>query len=112
MPTAGDMPTGPKAEPRKRRGIWSTENGPAPDGGAAMTADAPVTPTAKAPKRPAKKKGWDRSGQVSVVLGSERHARLKSVWASNAHEYEHVADLIRDAIDDKLDRLDNKRKSR
>lgn len=112
MPTAGDMPTGPKAEPRKRRGIWSTETGPAPNDSVAATVDEPAASTAKAPKRSAKKKGWDRSGQVSVVLGSDRHARLKNVWASNAHEYEHVADLIRDAIDDKLDRLDNKRKSR
>lgn len=63
-------------------------------------------------KKPAKKgavgkaKGWDRSGQVAVVLGSERHARLKNVWKSNAATYDAIADLIREAIDEKLDQLE------
>lgn len=83
MAKSDDMPAGPKPEPRRKRNIFSTEDA--------------------APQ--AKKKGWDRSGQVSVVLGKERHARLKESWAENAGTYGTVADLVREAIDEKLDRL-------
>ena len=41
-----------------------------------------------------------------MVLGKERHERLKDVWASNARDYDAIADLIREAIDEKLDRLE------
>ncbi|MDV8002865.1 hypothetical protein [Rhodococcus sp. IEGM 1408] len=125
---ADKLPPGPTAPARKKReprSMYSDLSGAAQG---PVVAEEPVeqesevaSPTdsqaGEAPaKKPAKKlakksavgkaKGWDRSGQVAVVLGSERHARLKNVWKSNATTYDAIADLIREAIDEKLDQLE------
>lgn len=128
---ADKLPQGPTAPARrKNRGIWSdlgasvqrpAEQGPStsvepavhePEAPSPPAAQVDERPVKKSTKKPTKKsaggraRGWDRSGQVSVVLGSERHARLKNVWKSNATTYDAIADLIREAIDEKLDQLE------
>lgn len=86
---------------------------PSPTPTTVPVADAtPVTRPSKTVKKDvaaAKRKPSPRPGQVSVILGEERHARLKEVWALNASKYERIADLVRDAIDEKLDQLERGR---
>lgn len=95
------IPSGPKA-PARRRSMFSTADDNA---GAEPT---PPTPTKAAAKPSRTKSGWDRRGQVSVVLGGERHERLEYVWRQLGVEYDTRADLIRAAIDEKLDRIERK----
>lgn len=112
---ADRLPEGPKPPNRRKRSVFSDlspvpQQAPEPVVQDAPESDAPNVPVEAqgAPQRQgaSKKKGWDRTGQVSVVLGKERHERLKSVWATNARTYDAIADLIREAIDEKLDRLE------
>lgn len=123
---ADKLPTGPIAPARQKRGIWSDlassvqqpagdrrmASVDAPEQESDVTPDAPTASPRKATKKPSKKsagskaKGWDRTGQIAVVLGDERHARLKDVWKRNATSYDAIADLVREAIDEKLDQLE------
>ncbi|MBB1032388.1 hypothetical protein G6027_16185 [Dietzia sp. SLG310A2-38A2] len=112
---ADKLPEGPKPPNRRKRSVFS-DLSPVPQQASEPAAqDAPEPAVQNVPVEPqgasqrqgaSKKKGWDRTGQVSVVLGKERHERLKSVWATNARTYDAIADLIREAIDEKLDRLE------
>lgn len=133
---ADNLPLGPTAPARKGRGIWSDLSAsaqtpeavhqlaePEPAVSVESSAQEPDTPRVpaeqgaatpvKSPTRgPAKKraggraKSGDRAGQISVVLGSDRHARLKNGWKRNATAYDAIADLVREAIDEKLDQLE------
>jgi|GEM_PF-3531196 len=112
---ADKLPEGPKPPNRRRRSVFSDLSPVPQQASEQVVQDAPEPAAPAVPvatqdtpqKRGAsKKKGWDRTGQVSVVLGKERHERLKSVWATNARTYDAIADLIREAIDEKLDRLE------
>lgn len=104
---ADKLPEGPKPPNRRKRSVFS-DLSPVPQQVSEPAAqNVPVEPQGASQRQGAsKKKGWDRTGQVSVVLGKERHERLKSVWATNARTYDAIADLIREAIDEKLDRLE------
>lgn len=93
-----------------------SETAPPPPPTPASDADVPAAVAPSKTTRPtkkgtgaAKRTTSPRPGQVSVILGDERHARLKEVWALNASKYERVADLVRDAIDEKLDQLERGR---
>lgn len=104
---ADKLPEGPKPPNRRKRSVFSDLSSVSQEGPAPVAEVAPVEAASGPQKRgTGKKKGWDRTGQVSVVLGKERHERLKSGWAANARTYDAIADLIREAIDEKLDRLE------
>lgn len=133
---ADNLPPGPTAPARKKRDYWSDLSAPAqkseavqqpaepepvvsvessaqePDTPRAPAEQGTATPVKKPTGGPAKKraggraKSGDRAGQISVVLGSDRHARLKNGWKRNATAYDAVADLVREAIDEKLDQLE------
>ncbi|MCT2097514.1 hypothetical protein M3E00_02745 [Dietzia cinnamea] len=122
---ADKLPQGPTAPARKKRELWSDltataqqspEQAPpdAPER-AAQEPDLPSSPITQVTKKSTKNvaggktKGWDRSGQIAVVLGKERHARLKDSWKRNATTYDAIADLVREAIDEKLDQLERER---
>lgn len=97
------LPEGPKAEERKLHGMFGDD--------VVAAAEAPrgraQPPRPEVAKGPAKKKGWDRSGQISVVLGTEGRERLDRVWKKHGIEqYDTRADLIRAAIERELDRLE------
>ena len=103
---ADKLPEGPKPPNRRKRSVFSDLSSVPHEAPAPVAEVAPVEAASPQRRGAGKKKGWDRTGQVSVVLGKERHERLKDVWASNARDYDAIADLIREAIDEKLDRLE------
>ena len=92
-----NIPDGAAPTPRKPLDVWSGEE--------------PITGAAKPGRRktPTGKK-VDREGQISVVLGGDRKELLDRTWKANLAGYETRSDLIRAAIDEKLDRLDRQRK--
>lgn len=98
------LPEGPKAPARKKRTVWSGLSEEVQAQAEPVEQKAVTTPVASTTK---KKKGWDRGGQISVVLGTPLHERLREVQLRNAFAYESVAHLVRAAITEKLDRMES-----
>lgn len=100
------MPPAPKAPSRKSRSVLSDLKAETQDVESPAAPAAPVAEPAAPAAQDAKKKGWDRGGQISVVLGVELRERLKVAQKLNAVTYDSIADLVREAITEKLDKLE------
>lgn len=116
---ADNLPRGPQPPVRKKRPIFGDLTAEGQDNAVSGDQEIPVKAPglgvtdeaeagSKASTKPAtrKRKGWDRKGQISVVLGAELHDRLRTVQKQNAVTYDSTADLVREAISEKLDRLE------
>lgn len=93
-----NIPKAPPAPARRRRPVMSdlaTE--------VQMAAEAKPAEPAKVP---AKTKGQWREGSISVPLGLPLRDRLNRVQKLNALTYDSIADLVREAITEKLDKLE------
>lgn len=93
-----NIPKAPTAPARKKRSVMSD-----------LTAEAQRATEAKpaeAAKVPAKTKGNWREGSISVPLGLPLRDRLNRVQKMNAITYDSIADLVREAITEKLDKLE------
>lgn len=87
-----NIPKPPPAPARKKRPVMSD-----------LAAEAkPAEPV----EVPAKTKGQWREGSISVPLGLPLRDRLNRVQKLNALTYDSIADLVREAITEKLDKLE------
>lgn len=88
----------PKAPARKKRPVMSDL--------AAEVQKAAEAKPAEPVEVPAKTKGQWREGSISVPLGLPLRDRLNRVQKLNALTYDSIADLVREAITEKLDKLE------
>lgn len=101
-----NIPKAPPAPARKKRPVMSDLATEVQMAAEAKPAEPAKAKPAEPAEVPAKTKGQWREGSISVPLGLPLRDRLNRVQKLNALTYDSIADLVREAITEKLDKLE------